>query len=208
MKPLELKDLGIPELNLTNPLYYGTLKFFLKNYKVDFDVFLPTKNVNLQRGLVWSDLQKQELILSVFKQKFGSYNGVRLIPPFHAVRLSDTEFQIIDGKQRLTTLISYYNNEFPIEINGEKYFYNDLDKQLQNAISGFSVELIIKYHYDDDPVTDEDKINWFEIINYSGTPQEKSHLENLKKVYEQKFTFVPTTHYNKNLILQIIIILL
>ena len=186
MKELKLKDLKIPELNLTSPLYYGTLKFFLKNYKVDFDVFLPTKNINLQRGLVWTDLQKQELILSVFKQKFGSYNGVRLIPPFHAVRLSDTEFQIIDGKQRLTTLISYYNNEFPIEINGEKYFYNYLDRQLQNAISGFSVELIVKYHYDDDPVTDEDKINWFEIINYSGTPQEKSHLEKIKNVNYEK----------------------
>ena len=59
--------------------------------------------------------------------------------------------------------------------------HKDLDKQLQNAISGFSVELIVKYHYDDDPVTDEDKINWFEIINYSGTPQEKSHLEKIKK---------------------------
>ena len=131
-------------------------------------------------------MQKQELILSVFKQKFGSYNGVKLIPPFHAVRLSDNEFQIIDGKQRLTTLRSYYNNEFPIEINGEKYFYNDLDKQLQNAISGFGVELIVKYHYDDDPVTDEDKINWFEIINYSGTPQEKSHLEKIKNVNYEK----------------------
>lgn len=181
MKTLELSELNIIELNLTNPLYYGNLKFFLKNYKIDFDVFLPTKNMNLQRGLVWTDLQKQELILSVFKQKFGSHNGVRLIPPFHAVKLSDTEFQIIDGKQRLTTIISYYNNEFPIEINGEKYFYNDLDRQLQNAISGFSVELIIKYNYDDDPVTDEDKISWFELINYSGTPQEKSHLNKLKK---------------------------
>lgn len=58
MKPLELKDLGIPELNLTNPLYYGNLNYFLKNYKIDFDVYLPTKNVNLQRGLVWTDLQK------------------------------------------------------------------------------------------------------------------------------------------------------
>ena len=186
MKELKLKDLKIPELNLTSPLYYATLKSFLKRYKVDFDVFLPTKNVNLQRGLVWTDLQKQELILSVFKQKFGSYNGVKLIPPFHAVRLSNNEFQIIDGKQRLTTLISYYNNEFPIEINGEKYFYNDLDKQLKNAISGFGVELIVKYHYDDDPVTDEDKINWFEIINYSGTPQEKSHLEKIKNVNYEK----------------------
>ena len=68
MKELKLKDLKIPELNLTSPLFYGTLKSFLKRYKVDFDVFLPTKNVNLQRGLVWNDLQKQELITSINKE--------------------------------------------------------------------------------------------------------------------------------------------
>jgi hypothetical protein len=177
---LELKDLNIPELNLTNPLYFGNLQSFLRNYEIDFDVYLPSKGVNLQRGLVWTELQKQELIFSVFKQKFGSFNGVRLVPPFHAVRIDDKSFQIIDGKQRLTTLISFYNGEFPIVFGGKSYFYNDLSEQLQNAIRGFNVELIIKYHYEDDPVTDEHKIEWFELINYSGTPQEKEHLDKLK----------------------------
>lgn len=177
---LELKDLRIPELNLTNPLYFGKLFQFIRDYKVDFDVYLPSKGVNLQRGLVWTDLQKQELIFSVFKQNFGSFNGVRLIQPFHAVKTENNEFQIIDGKQRLTTLISFLNNEFSINFNGKNYFYNDLSEKLQRTITGFNIEIIIKYHYEDEPVTDEDKIAWFELINYSGTPQEKSHIDNIK----------------------------
>lgn len=178
---LELKDLRIPELNLSDPLYFGKLRYFLKTYTVDFDVYLPTKRVNLQRGLVWTDLQKQELIFSVFKQNFGSSTGTRLIAPFHAVKTSDNELQIIDGKQRLTTLISFLNNEFSINFNGKNYFYNDLSEKLQRTITGFNIEIIIKYHYEDDPVTDEDKIAWFELINYSGTPQEKSHIDNIKR---------------------------
>ena len=177
---LELKDLQIPELKLTNPLWFGKLFEFIMNDKLDFDVYLPTKGVNLQRGLVWTDLQKQELIFSVFKQKFGSFNGVRLIQPFHAVKTENNEFQIIDGKQRLTTLISFLNNEFSINFNGKDYFYNDLSRDLQNAIRGFDMEFIIKYNYKNDPVTDEEKIAWFEFINYSGTPQEKYHIDNIK----------------------------
>ena len=34
---------------------------------VDFDVFLPTKNKNLQRGFVWTQLQKEQLIISILK---------------------------------------------------------------------------------------------------------------------------------------------
>lgn len=177
---LELKDLNIPELNLSDPLYFGKLFKFIENYNIDFDVYLPSKDVNLQRGLVWTDLQKKELIFSVFKQKFGSSTGTRLIAPFHAVKLSDNELQIIDGKQRLTTLISFLNNEFSINLNGGSYFYDDLSNELQDAIKLFNIEIIIKYHYEDEPVTDEDKIAWFELINYSGTPQEKSHIDNIK----------------------------
>lgn len=34
---------------------------------VDYDVYLPTKRMNLQRPLVWTLEQKQELIISVLK---------------------------------------------------------------------------------------------------------------------------------------------
>lgn len=183
---LQLAELNIPELNLTNPLYYGTLKYFLKHYEIDWDVYLSTKNMNLQRDFVWNIEQKRELIISAFKQRFGSHNGIKLIESFSAVLINDKEgniqkFQIIDGKQRLSTLISFYNNEFDIIFNGNNYFYEDLSEELKSAIYRFSIEFVVKYHYEDEPVTYQDKIDWFRLINFSGTPQDTKHLDKLLK---------------------------
>lgn len=36
-------------------------------YKLDFDVYLPTKGKNLQRPFCWTLAQKRELILSMIK---------------------------------------------------------------------------------------------------------------------------------------------
>lgn len=179
---LNRSDLNIPELNLTNPLYFGKLRNFRDRKNIDFDVYLPTIGVNLQRGLVWTLQQKQQLILSVFKQRFGSYSGVRLIQHFSAVYDNEKElFQIIDGKQRLTTLFDFYDGKFPINFKGKEYYFSNLSKDLQEAVAGFNMEFVIKYHYDDDPVTDQDKIDWFEMINFFGTPQEMEHLNKLKR---------------------------
>jgi hypothetical protein len=38
--------------------------------KIDFDVYLPTKGINLQREKVWSLLQKRELIMSILMERF------------------------------------------------------------------------------------------------------------------------------------------
>src|SRR5207302_783900 len=93
---------------------YGLSGFNLKYlmdkewYSIDFDVFLPSKNMNLQRGFVWTRLQKQELMISILK-------GVR-IPPIAAIQYKingghlkeATILKIIDGKQRLSSLLSFY----------------------------------------------------------------------------------------------------
>jgi len=43
----------------------SSVRYFFKN-DIDWDVFLPTKGMNLQRGFVWTLEQKRELIYSVF----------------------------------------------------------------------------------------------------------------------------------------------
>ena len=70
----------------------------------DFDVYLPSKTMNLQRPLVWTQAQKEALIESIIVKRF--------IPPISAIYTDESVYQVIDGKQRLTTLIAYLNNEF------------------------------------------------------------------------------------------------
>lgn len=139
---------------------------------LDFDMYLPTKGKNLQRDLVWTLFQKQQLILSVLK-------GIR-IPSITVLVLDYKHYQVVDGKQRLSTLMSFYRGEFPIEVDGVEYFITDLDEWAERAIRMFSIVGDIIYEYNDCRMTDDQKIGLYEMINFAGTPQDAEHLKSLK----------------------------
>lgn len=154
------------------------------NDHIDWDVYLPTKKKNLQRGFVWNKFQKEQLILSILK-------GVR-IPPIIAIQYREhetggqsrlerkTTYQIIDGKQRFSTILSFAKGEFSIEWEGYDYFINDLDEWGQRAILLMMPTFDVAYEYPDALISDDDKIAWFEMINFAGTPQDIEHLKHLK----------------------------
>lgn len=88
-------------------LYFSRIKD-LPKLKLDLEVWLPTRNCNLQREKVWTIQQKRELIMSVFVE--------RAIPPVCIMSLIDKDEknslgndikQVIDGKQRLTTFMDF-----------------------------------------------------------------------------------------------------
>lgn len=163
-------------------LSYCILKELEDTAYFDFDVYLPTKGKNLQRGLVWTDIQKNALIFTILRgQK---------IPPFTVVQQSESgrkrdytqkfKWQVIDGKQRITTILAFFNGEFAIEHQGAKYFYADLPLDVKRAFDGYSL-LTVDVHYDyDGIITDQVKIDLFEEINFLGTPQDIAHLNDLK----------------------------
>ena len=148
-------------------------------YNVDMDVYLEKYDYNLQRPFVWTLLQQQELIWSIFMG--------RPIPPFVFIhhtssRMNDNEsvtMQIIDGKQRLTTIFRYMDNEFPIIVDGEEVFFKDLDKRAQHRIDFFDMRAQIYYSYKENPITDDEKIIIFNHYNFAGTPQEEEHKNKL-----------------------------
>ena len=145
----------------------------------DFDVFLPSKGINLQRDLVWTVEQKSALILTILRDQ--------KIPPIVVVQNDKDEsrkynWQVIDGKQRMTTLFGYLKNEFPIVHEDVEYFFNDLPEDCQEQIIRYDeISIDVHYSYDDAPITDRTKIDLFEEINWLGTPQDINHLNNLKK---------------------------
>ena len=152
---------------------------FRKWYNVDMNIYLEKYDYNLQRPFVWTLHQQQELIWSIFMG--------RPIPPFvfihHAnSRMDDNEsaiIQIIDGKQRLTTIFRYMDNEFPIIVDGEEVFFKDLDKRAQHRIDFFDMRAQIYYSYKENPITDDEKIIIFNHYNFAGTPQEEEHKNKL-----------------------------
>lgn len=157
---------------------YGLADISIRNllndnhYEIDWDVYLPTKGKNLQRGFVWTLNQKRELIYSIFK-------GIQLAP-ISVISFEHKIYKIIDGKQRLSTLLSFCKNEFSIFWNNQEYFFNNLDGDIQRELLGNSIRANIGYEYYSAIISDDEKIAWFEMINFSGTVQDEQHLKNLK----------------------------
>lgn len=139
----------------------------------DFDVYLPKYGFNLQRPYVWNEHQQEELIWSMIYE--------RPIPNVVIIAHEWKRYEVIDGKQRLMTIKWYINNEFPIHLNDEEIYFRDLDKNAQyNITSRMSPDVMFYYSYDDDPITDDEKIIIFNFFNFGGTPQEDAHREKLQ----------------------------
>ena len=179
-KVRSLKELrSVIDFKLSSPeLIFSKVKN-LGKLDLDMDVYLETIGRNLQRGNVWSVDQKRELIISVFHERY--------IPPVRVMSLINEQDeekdikQIIDGKQRLTTFMEFTTNEFFIRLDGTLFYYTDLPKDYKFAIDNYYILCQTAYDDYDEKFTDEDKINWFNQINFAGTPQDFIHMENLKK---------------------------
>jgi len=108
---------------------------------IDFEVYLPDYGKNLQRDFVWSLKQKQELIKSMIVE--------RNIPPIYAIIKDVTgeneSIQIIDGKQRLSTILSFLRDGFLIPILGKKMLFSQLDSDFKYRIAHFYLDFMIAY---------------------------------------------------------------
>lgn len=118
-----------------------------------------------QRSYVWTDKQQQGLVDTLLK------NGG--IPEIHAVKRGGRLY-IMDGKQRLTTIIAFLKDEFPIkrsymvgeiknkmqEYRKSEIFYSELDEETRNVINDTIIRFAI---YPD--MTDEEISIAFSKIN-------------------------------------------
>lgn len=146
--------------------------------KIDFDVYLPSINRNLQRPYVWTGHQEEQLIISILVG--------REIPPIKYISLicegEGDVYQIIDGKQRLTAIIRFLKNIFSINIENKNLFYYDLPNDYKNEIDSYYIRGQALYQkYDNNsniiPISDETKVKWFNLINFAGTPQDKKYYD-------------------------------
>jgi len=140
---------------------------------MDFDVYLPSKKMNLQRPLVWTLKQKQELILSILKEI--PVPKVSIIQYWQMEPINLLKIEVIDGKQRMCAFASFCRDEFPLESG---HYFKDLDADCRMVIFRFYTGMDRCTVYDGE-ISDESKIAWFQQINFTGTPQDEEHLNNL-----------------------------
>lgn len=153
---------------------------------IDYDVHLLS-GINLQRLFVWTLEQKQNFILSILKgidipkvaiwkeyisKKEEILTGKTFLSRDEVV---GEVWHVIDGKQRISSFLDFLNGIFPVIVSGKEYYLQDFDDNLISVVNSFTFKADIAWR----EITDRQKVEWFNLINFSGTPQEKTHIDNL-----------------------------
>ena len=120
----------------------------------------------VQRGLVWDDDRKSLLIHSIIE----GYP----IPPMYAAKDTETKIMsMLDGKQRSNCISDFLNGKFilqnipeitledgtEININGKSF--NELDEDIQDIISNYSLTI---YYFED--ITEDEISEMFFRLNH------------------------------------------
>ena len=124
-----------------------------------------------QRGNVWSQKQKSELIESILM-------GIPL-PIMYFFEDKNGIKQVVDGKQRLSALFDFMENKFTLtdlsimsELKGKKF--KDLDGINQGKIEDYKVSInVIK-----PPTPDRIKFDIFDRVNRGGTRLNNQEMRN------------------------------
>mgnify|MGYP003290863381 CR=1 FL=1 len=125
-----------------------------------------------QRGYVWEQEDKEFLLDSIF-------NNID-IGKFVLIRLSDEEwgerglsYEILDGKQRLSTIIEFYENR--LSYKGK--FYNELGSKDRNVFKQHNVSFA-----EVDNVDKKSILKYFLMLNRTGKAMDKAHLESVESL--------------------------
>ena len=133
-------------------------------------------NPDFQRGDAWkTDRQKSELIESVLM-------GVP-IPLFYFFETKSGGMEVVDGRQRITTFINFFNNKFPLTYlpylsNLNTKYFKDLEPRLQAKIEDYQIMINVIQP----PTPEKMKFDIFNRINRGGT--ELNHQEMRNALYQ------------------------
>jgi hypothetical protein len=116
-----------------------------------------------QREFVYDEKLKRAVIDTVRK-------GYPLNTMYWAV--SGDGFELMDGQQRTISICQYLNGEFAIDIDGSPMFFDNLTTDRKKQILGYALSVYVCEGSDDD------KLDWFRIINISGLELKPQELRN------------------------------
>jgi hypothetical protein len=152
-------------------------EFNCKEGRLDFDVWLPSVERNLQRPLVWEQhgltnhgdryYHHRKLIESILSYvdigKFVVYKLWTNVQPYLTIK-------VIDGKQRFHAISDFYNNKFGVIRNGIEYKIEDMPTNIVRRISNSPIAWA-EIDSQVKELSDKELITLFDNINFAGVPQ-------------------------------------
>ncbi|EGV4406626.1 DUF262 domain-containing protein, partial [Salmonella enterica] len=136
-------------------------------------------DANYQREYVWGH-EEQQSFLNVVISGFpiGSV-ALAKAPDWYSRELPYIE--VVDGKQRLTTLKKFITNEIPIILADGSLYWRDMTRAEQLAFGRRSLPAIVL-----DEVTYKDRLAYFMAVNFTGVPQSEEHKRHVMQLMEME----------------------
>lgn len=138
-----------------------------------------------QRPFVWTLQDKQNLIDSIY-HGIGCGKIIIRKRAWETVEnlvkqgITDIAFNdIIDGKQRLSALFEFVDNKFPDRYGN---YFDDLSDYAKDI---FGSNQLFSYAVLGDDATDEDVLEQFLKVNFTGVQQSAEHIEYVKSLYKE-----------------------
>lgn len=116
---------------------------------------------SFQREFIYGEKQRAAVIDSVMNRF-----------PLNIMYWSKTgadSYEVLDGQQRTVSIAQYINKDFPIKINGNDKFFQNLTDEEKQTILDYELTVYVCEG------TEAEKLEWFKRINIAGeilTPQE------------------------------------
>ena len=129
-------------------------------------------NPDYQRGNIWDNDDKVNLIDSIFNN-----NEIGRFCLNRREYSKDKLYEIIDGKQRLTTIIEFITNKFKYK---NKYWY-ELHPRDRDRFTGMRVQIAELQESNKKII-----YRYFLKMNVSGRQQDKEHIEYVKELLEKE----------------------
>ena len=96
---------------------------------------------------------------------------------------NETELEVLDGQQRITSLGRFIKNKFAVKINGLEQIFDGLNEGLQQKIN--QTKILVYICEGEGEHAEEEIKEWFKTINIAGIPLNKQ--EELNAVFSGPF---------------------
>lgn len=127
-------------------------------------------NPPYQRDYVWDDKDRESLLDSIFNHiEIGKFAFIE------KDYTSDIAYEILDGKQRLSTLLAFYENRFPYQ----GAYFDDLSPKDKHTFLSTNVSVGTTRE-----ISMEQIYRYFYKLNKCGKVMDEAHLEQIKNLIE------------------------
>ena len=117
-----------------------------------------------QREFVYDNDQAESVIQTVLK---GFPLNV-----MYWVKASPDSYEVLDGQQRTLSVMQYLKHQYPITLDGKKYYWDALPDDSYDAIMNYEFMVYICEG------KESEKLEWFRVVNIAGAKLTEQELRN------------------------------